>query len=146
MALANRKQLLCHVDHRFTSQDFVRLVKARIGPFVRSAYPNQAKLRILFDGEPLLHTREAKAALAEFGIIALPGWPAHSPDLNPQENVWPWLGNALRAQERKTDSFVVFRARLTRLAAKYPSPERLIASMPDRVAACLAKAGAMTRY
>ena len=83
---------------------------------------------------------------AEFGINALPDWPPYSPDLNPQENVWPWLGKALRKEEAYSDSFATFRSRLTRLATKYPNPESLIASMPERISDCLKKGGSMTKF
>ena len=146
ITLATGQQLLCHVSYRFTSRELVKLVRTRIGPYVRAAYPSQVNLRILFDGEPLLHANEAEAALDEFGILLSAGLASEFPDLNPQENVWPWLGSALRKQELTTESSAVFRARLTRLAAKYPSPKKLIASMPNRTAACLAKGGAMTKY
>ena len=71
-------------------QEFVKLVRTWIGPFVRAAYPDQINLRTLIDGEPRLHTDGAKAALSEVSISALPGWPAYSPELNPQENLSCW--------------------------------------------------------
>ena len=146
LTLSNGRSLLCHVTAKLTATEFAKLVRERIGPFVREAFPGQNSYRILLDGEPLMHAPEAKAALEECGIKLLQPWPAYSPDLNPQENVWPWLGKTLRRDERDTDSLGTFRTRLTRLATQYPNPEGLIASMPGRIATCLQKHGAMTEH
>ena len=110
------------------------------------AFPERQHIRILFDGEPLLHAPAAVQALAEFGVQAMPNWPGYSPDLNPQEHVWPWLEKRVRKEECYRDTFAIFRARLTRLAKQYPNPEGLVKSMADRVAACKRKQGAMTKY
>ena len=77
---------------------------------------------------------------------ALPGWPSYSPDLNPQENVWSWIEEALREKERATDSFAVFVQKLLAVARRYPGAEALIPSMSKRVEAVLAAGGAMTQY
>ena len=56
------------------------------------------------------------------------------------------LGKALRKEEAYSDSFATFRSRLTRLSTKYPNPESLIASMPERISECLKKGGSLTKF
>ena len=146
ITLSDGQQLLCHVSTPFTAKDFAKLVRHRVGPFIQRAFPNCWHKRVLFDGEPLLHAPVAKEALAEFGIHALPNWPGYSPDLNPQENVWPWIEKKVRKEECYTDSFSVFRSRLTRLSKAYPNPESLVKSMASRIAECKRKRGAMTQH
>ena len=80
-------QHICHVPSRLDSKTWVKVLHRRVGPFMKRAFPNRSTCTILLDGETLLHTDEAKAAMKAEGLRVLPDWPAHSPDLNPQENV-----------------------------------------------------------
>ena len=130
----------------WNSSRFASLVRRYVGPFLRRAFPDRRRFRILIDGEPLLHTDEAKRAFAEFGIMAVPDRPKYSPDLNPKENVWSWAEKALRKEEQKSDSFAVFCHNLLRVVRRYPSAESLIPSMAKRVQAVLKHGGAMTKY
>ena len=93
--------------------------------------------------EGSLGAPEAAHAMAELGIQVLANWPAYSPDLNPQENVWPWIEKHLRDAEQMGDSIGVFKQRITRAAAAYPNAERLVASMSKRMRECVHRQGAM---
>ena len=130
----------------WNSSKFASLVRQHVGPFFRRAFPDRNKIRILIDSERLLHTDEAKRALAEYGISPMQDWPKYSPDMNPQENVWSWAEKALRREEQKSDTFPTFCRRLLRVARRYPSAQSLIPSMAKRVQAVLQHRGAMTKY
>ena len=56
VTLGTGAKLFCHVGQPFTGLDFAKLVRDRIGPFFKESYPDTATLRILLDGEPLMHT------------------------------------------------------------------------------------------
>ena len=38
-------------------------------------------------------------------ITVFPGWPGYSPDLNPQEHIWPWSEAKVRELEKDNDTF-----------------------------------------
>ena len=88
------------------------MVNDQLGPFLRQAMPDHSFYTLLLDGETIMHTNEAKAALKANRIRILPDWPASSPDLNPQENVWGWADNELRRTERKGDNVATFKRRI----------------------------------
>ena len=88
---------------------------------------------------------EAKAELARWGVKALPNWPPYSPDMNPQENVWPWIEKNVRKIEARDDTFANFKNKLQRVHSRYPNAESLVASMPKRIAECIERKGAMTK-
>ena len=136
--------VLCPQDG-WDSPAFARLIRRRVGPFFKAAFPDKERIRVLLDSEALLHAPPAKAAMAEFGIEVMPDWPKYSPDLNPQENVWGWAERMLRQEEERSDSFPDFCRRVLRVARRYPA-DNLIPSMHHRIKAVLKAKGAMTKY
>ena len=67
-----------------------------------------------------------------------------SPDLNPQENVWPWVENRVR-KDAKLTTFDKFKAGLLKIAKGYPA-EGLVASVAERVRECIALKGGATSH
>lgn len=134
-------QLVCHLPTRFDSQSWVKLVRRRVGLFMRRAFPTRRCSTILVDGEALLHTDEAKAVMRQEQLRALPDWPAHSPDLNPQESVWAWAEPELRKAEAMADSLATFRRRVSAVMKKYPSGGKLVPLLAHRMALCLRMKG-----
>ena len=141
VTLSSGQQATWVLKQPFTGDDFAELVRKKLGPFMAAAFPDHSKRMLLLGGEKLSHTENAKAALQEAGIRVLPDWPPYSLDLNPQENVWPWLETKLRESEQATDDFPKFLQRLKMVAQRYPHPENLIPSMEQRVSDCLAQRG-----
>ena len=138
------KHLVIHCPTPFSAESFGVLVRQRIGPFLAAEFPQLRTWRILLDGEPLLHAPPARNAMDEVGIRILPGWPGYSPDLNPQENVWPWMQRQLNARDKRPQSFKAFKQALKAVGARYPG-QNLVASMATRVSECLEKKGARIR-
>ena len=75
LTAANGAQLFVRYPSPWNSGAFAKLVRKRVGPFFQRAFPHRRSFRILLDSEPLLHTDEATAAISEFGITAMSGWP-----------------------------------------------------------------------
>ena len=125
-----------------TSSDFVKMVNNKLGPFLRTALPHRTSYKLLLDGETPMHTPEAKAALKANRISLLPDWPAHSPDLNPQENVWGWAEPQLRKTEKQTDSVATFKKRVFAICKQYPGGAKLVPGLAKRMAECIKRQGA----
>ena len=139
------KKLFVLCPEPWCASAFARIVRQRVGPFFQAAFPEKQRIRVLLDSEPLLHAPPAREAMAQFGIEVLRDWPKYSPDLNPQENVWGWVENALRKEEERADTYAVFCSKLFRVSRRYPAGS-LVASMHNRIQKVLASKGAMTSY
>ena len=113
-----------------------------MAPFLAASFPSRATYTLLLDGETIMRTEEAKKAMQACGVRRLPGWPAHSPDLNPQENVWAWTEKHLRKAEKSTDTLTVFKRRIMDSSNRYEGKEKLVPSMVERVTLCRKLKGA----
>ena len=124
---------------------WAELVRTKLGPFMRRSFPNRSDRVILLDGEKVFRAPAAMRAYDEFNISLLPGWPANSPELNPQENVWPIAEDHLRnnLEHDATDTFETFQGNIQLAVKHYMSPEKLIPSMAKRINECYDRKGAM---
>ena len=98
----------------WTADVWAKLVKKRVGPFLKKSFPRRSAYRIILDSEPILHAPVAKAAYREWNITVEPHWPKYSPDLNPQENVWSRAEPDLRELEDGYDEFEPWQKKSTR--------------------------------
>ena len=142
---SNGKTLAFCVPKPWSTEEWAKEVKNKVGPFLKKAFPRLRSYQILFDGERLLHGPAAKLAFTAQNIVPLPDWTKYSPDLNPQENVWAWAETDLRKREKDGDTFGDFKKKVLSAVRAYPvaSRKKLIPSMIKRCEQVIAKGGAM---
>ena len=79
--------------------------------------------------------------------VRVMNWPPQSPDLNPIENLWAEVKRSVRKKEKPSNLKEL--DTLVKRAWREIPPElcrRLIASMPDRVNACIEAKGGPLKY
>ena len=110
--------------------------------FLKRAFPNRRTYKLLVDSEQLMHSPPAKAAYEQVGIEILTGWPKYSPELNPQENVWPIAENMLRKKEGKGgQSFEQLQQWVLESVKAYPVKKNIVSAMARKVQECLDSRG-----
>jgi len=118
-----------------TTEKWAALVKRRVIPFLQKEFPSKRRMQLLLDGEKLLHGPAAKALFDAASIKSkLKDWPAHSPDINPQEHVWSWAEERLRALEDEgRGTFEEFQKAAIKAVKDYPSSKKLVPAMASRI-------------
>ena len=143
MTTSTGKQLTFVIPTPWDQHAWAKFVKSKVAPFLKRSFPNKSSFTILLDGEKIMHAPPGKAVMKAAGISVLPGWPPHSPELNPQEHVWTQAEPKLRELETGKDSFEAWKPKVLKAVALYPSPEKLVGSMAKRCKDCIDRDGAM---
>jgi hypothetical protein len=99
------------------------------------------------DGDPKHNSTRVQAWLRQHvRFIAKGSWPANSPDLNPIENLWAYLQQRVYAREPRTLAALQRIIEEEWAAIPIENLQRLVNSMPRRLAAVRYNHGGATSY
>jgi len=118
---------------------------AALGPFLNDQ-ENAADLVVMEDGAPV-HRCKVANIWKETKSLKRLDWPANSPDLNPIENVWHIIKDAVQKKhcpKSKDEMLIAIEAEWKAIPDK--KLELLVASMPDRINAVIEAKGGATRW
>jgi hypothetical protein len=126
--------------HRY----ILECVESHVGPYA----PFSGENFLFMDGNARPHmARIVVRYLEQVGIRLLP-WPVNSPDLNPIEHVWDFLGKRMRRRQPRPETLNGLRVALQEEWAQIPQDyiATLIQSMPNRLRDVIRARGGNTRY
>ena len=129
-----------------TAIDFVEIAyNGVLGPFL-DAQEDASRLVLMEDGAPL-HKSKVAANWRETHRIEKIVWPPNSPDLNPIENMWKLLKDALQKKRRPKNKEQMWVAvEVEWMAIPQSKLESLVASLPERMRDVCAADGGHTRW
>ena len=99
------------------------------------------------DGAPAHTAKIVRNWLQDCRFDVLAPWPGQSPDLNPIENCWVKLKSHVASKQVSSHQELldaIKTAWTTEIQPEYC--EKLVSSMPRRIAACIAAGGRSTKY
>lgn len=137
-----------------TSQEYKEVVAQTLLPEGKRLFSQQGitSWTLQQDNDPT-HKKASQEAVSTWNqhnsggnVQLLPFWPPNSPDLSPIENVWAYVQTEVNKKGCAT--FAEFQAEVKKTFKELPRSMliNLNNSIKDRLAACLAKNGDMTKY
>ena len=125
------------------AKDYLQIIKEKVPRFMNI----RGTTILQQDGAPCHNAKLVKQWIAAQDFELLQGWPGNSPDLNPIENCWSQMKECLRQQNCMSHSDLI--EKIKRVWCSEITPEycqKLVESMPSRIADCLANKGGHTKY
>lgn len=141
----NARTELIFVDGRLDSDRYVSEI---CEPVIRPFMPVIGKkFRLMHDNARPHEAKKSLEYLHAEGIRRMK-WPAMSPDINPIEHLWDELKRRLRNGDHQPQSIEELKLRIQQEWDSLPQNciQKLIQSMPSRLAAIIHARGGATRY
>jgi predicted transcriptional regulator len=144
---ADDKCILVHIpSEKRKAKDFVEIVyEPALAPFYYSQTKSEDFI-LMEDGAPVHRSLLPNQWLAEAGIPKM-NWPANSPDLNPMENVWKIVKDAVQKAPRPKNAEEMLRVvNEAWKAIPQETLRTLVGTMRERMEAVVAAKGRSTRW
>ena len=151
VAISYNKGVICCEPYEEMNGDFfATFIDEYFESIFRKSRKRNSRL-FLQDGDPSQNSKKAKQAMGRANVQLLK-IPARSPDLNPIENIFKFVGEKLRAEalQRKIthESFDEFKARVitTTMSILRDYIDKVIQSMSKRMNLIIEKKGQRLKY
>lgn len=122
------------------------ILEKRMLPSARDLFPDNNYI-FQDDGAPCHRAKTVATWIKENKIRALENWPGQSPDINPIENLWNLMKQAVRKRMPKSRTELIAAVIYSwNHVIKKETIEKLVDSMPRRLQAVIAAKGFATKY
>ena len=138
---------MCKIDGKMNGELYESILKNELKKSVDWYGQNIQDIIFQHDNDPKHTCKRVKKWLEKEKIQVL-DWPAQSPDLNPIEHLWHYLKSKVREYNEPPRGEEEHWRRIEEQWNKIPKEkcQRLIASMPRRIAAVIKAKGGYTKY
>lgn len=141
------KVCLVKIPKKMKSHDYVSVLEEEVIPEANHIYEGKrGGWLYLHDGDGAHSSNFTRNWLKNHSIRVIDDHPAHSPDLNPIENLWAMMDDAVAL--RKCSSLAGLERAVAQEWAKLPMAKirKVVTSMPDRLKAVIEAEGGNTKY
>lgn len=144
-------QLIPVSPPRFTSERYVNLLQTQFLPGLAAAFPDHENTVFVQDNSPVHSAAIVREWFQNHPEIQVLAWPARSPDLNPIENLWghmvkDWNDVNYNGVRERTIEGLTEHVNQTWNSFPQDLTQRLVNSLPNRLAECIASNGYYTKY
>lgn len=139
------KSQLVFMDVNLNQFGYMDIIRNNLLPFARATYQHNF---VLVQDNATPHSAHRTQRLLATEQVEVMGWPPMSPDMNPIEHVWDYIGRQIQLSDAPPTTLPQLRQAIQQAWDGMPQGvlENLIDSMPRRRVALVATMGGYTRY
>lgn len=139
------KTAICFINVTMNSTNYQTVLQRNLLTYM-DKFPEK-NLTFQQDNAPCHRSMSTMEWIEEKGLDLLP-WPAHSPDLNPIENLWGLLARKVYAGGRQFSTVQALKDQIVKSwdEIELKDLQKLISSMPNRIYEVILNQGSWTKY